>query len=173
MIRNSVSNFLNIPNVAGDDLYSPLKQEVNVCGVGANLILVHDPPLHTPSDKYTYINVIESIEPNSPASKAGMRARDIILQVDDTKLDHKEQLYLPDDVAALIRGPEGSEVKILIEREGRDEDIEFVLTRVPLDVSKMATDTPSPVKKKLWPVSPSATGSPLPSLVRKIWPVTP
>ena len=113
-----------------DALFTPLTQEADICGVGVHLALVHDPPMYGAAragTSYRYINVVRSLELSSPAEKAGLRAGDIVLEVNDTKLDDGQQLYLPDDVADIIRGPEGSKVVVVVERDGMR--MEFILTR--------------------------------------------
>lgn len=116
-----------------DALFTPLTQEENTCGVGVHLALVHDPPMYygaRPGTAYRYINVVSSIETNAPAEKAGLKAGDIVLEVNGTNLDDGQQLYLPDDVAGMIRGPDGSKVVVVVERG--DRRMEFVLTRAPI-----------------------------------------
>lgn len=134
-VGNQIANLFNngVAAVKNDSLYAPLTQEGNVCGVGANLILVHDPPLHIKSEHYTYINIIDSVEPNTPAARAGMQQGDVIIEVNGTNLEYGRQVYLPDDVADMIRGPAGTEVVIQVWRDG--EKLRFVLVREPLDVS--------------------------------------
>jgi C-terminal processing protease CtpA/Prc len=116
-----------------DALFTPLSQEGNICGVGVHLALVHDPPMYGAAragTSYRYINVVRSLESNAPAEKAGLRAGDVLLGVDGTSLDDGQRLYLPDDVADMIRGPEGSEVIVVVDRDGMR--MEFVLTRAPI-----------------------------------------
>ena len=158
------SYFSNVNVIKNDGLYAPLKQEGNICGVGVNLSLIHDPPLYDnspqPGMTYSYIVVIDSIEPNTPAQKAGLLPRDIIVKVNDTSLIDGQAFYLPDDVAQMIRGPEGSDVVVMIEREGRI--LRYVLTREPLDDTKQQQQqhgTPSmteSVMRKVMPVTPES-----------------
>lgn len=61
----------------------------------------------------------------SPAEKAGIRAKDILLSVDGESL---EGLSLNDAVAK-IRGPKGSVVKVMVQRSGSAEPIEFSIKR--------------------------------------------
>jgi C-terminal processing protease CtpA/Prc len=163
-MSDTLARYFNINVVQNDDLYSPLTQEGNVVGVGVNLTLIHDPPLYdnTPcaGTAYRYITVIDSIEWNTPAAKAGLQSGDIILDVDSTSLYDGQQLYLPDDVANMIRGPEGSEVSIVVERDGRR--VKFVLTREPLEASattRPSSPTPSSIIRKIMPVTPEALRS--------------
>lgn len=97
--------------VKNDSLYAPLTQHENdIRGIGVNLALIHDPPLGVGAPPTgisgTYINVVESVEKNTPASKV-FRPGDTILQVNDTVLDYGRELYLPEDVADMIHGAEG------------------------------------------------------------------
>jgi hypothetical protein len=79
---------------------------------------------------YKYINRINDIEVNSPADRAGMCIGDIIIAVDHVNIDDGQRLYLPDDVAELIHGKEGSRVVVVIEREGRK--MEYTIIRAPI-----------------------------------------
>lgn len=68
---------------------------------------------------------------NSPAEAAGLRQNDIILEVNGTSLSGKSI----EESVALIRGPKGSEVKLLIERPGVEEPFELTIVRdrIPLE----------------------------------------
>jgi C-terminal processing protease CtpA/Prc len=79
---------------------------------------------------YKYINRVNNVEVNSPAERAGMCIGDIIIAVDHVNIDDGQRLYLPDDVAELIHGQEGSRVVVVIEREGRK--IEYTIIRAPI-----------------------------------------
>mmetsp|Transcript_15996 Transcript_15996/g.28930 ORF Transcript_15996/g.28930 Transcript_15996/m.28930 type:complete len:201 (-) Transcript_15996:105-707(-) len=144
-IRTKVTNLfdnMNVNVVKNDTLYAPLTcQDVDddddssdnmpTCGVGMNLALVHEPPLYIPSDHYTYITIIESFSsPNTPAAKAGLQAGDVIVAVNHERFDYGHRVYLPDDVADMIRGPVGSHVYVSVERMNRRLDFELV--REPL-----------------------------------------
>jgi len=115
--------------VKNDQLYAPLTSPPNktspkICGVGCNLSLVHDPPLYIPSDHYTYIIIIGSIDTStspSPAYKVGLKEGDIIVEVNGYRLDYGRTLYLPEEVAGMIRGAEGSRVEIVVQRDGANK----------------------------------------------------
>jgi hypothetical protein len=132
----SSSNFLSSHFfVSNDSLYAPLTaSDHEVVGIGVHLALVHDPPMYDNAAQsgvtYKYINRVNSIEVNSPAERAGMCTGDIIIAVDNVNIDDGQRLYLPDDVAELIHGKEGSRVVVVIEREGRK--IEYTIIRAPI-----------------------------------------
>jgi C-terminal processing protease CtpA/Prc len=96
---------------------------------------------------YKYINRVNNIEVNSPAERAGMCIGDIIIAVDNVNIDDRQRLYLPDDVAELIHGKEGSRVVVVIERDGRK--MEYSIIRAPiipaLDTSRSSMLPTSPL----------------------------
>ncbi len=61
----------------------------------------------------------------SPAYKAGLRAGDAILEVNDKKTDN---LTTP-EIADLLKGPRGTHVQITIGREGSDKPLVFDIIR--------------------------------------------
>ena len=63
--------------------------------------------------------------PGSPASKAGLRPGDIIVQVDDTSTEGKTT----SEIADLLKGPRGTTVRVFIEREGHEQPIPFTIVR--------------------------------------------
>ena len=58
--------------------------------------------------------VITQVNPNGPAYEAGMLAGDVIVGVEDTDV----RGMVMDDVAAMVKGEEGTFVAITVEREG-------------------------------------------------------
>ena len=63
--------------------------------------------------------------PGSPAYKSGLRPGDVIVQVNDKPTDGLNT----SEIADLLKGPRGTQVKILISREGTAEPIAFMVTR--------------------------------------------
>ena len=84
----------------------------------------------------------EIVEPLTgyPAIQAGVRAGDIIVEVDGTDLEGMN-IY---EAIALIRGPAGTVVRLLIERDGVDEpfiiEIERARIELPVVESEMRED---------------------------------
>ena len=71
---------------------------------------------------------------NSPAKRAGILSGDKIIRIDDVETDE----YNIDDAAKLIRGKQGTGVKLSISRVGVDELIEFVLIRESIQVKDIS-----------------------------------
>lgn len=71
-----------------------------------------------------------SIIPNSPAEAAGLLGGDLVLEVDGRSIVGLG-LY---EAIALIRGPAGSQVTLLIERAGQPEPFEVTITRARIEI---------------------------------------
>ncbi len=69
---------------------------------------------------------IANVAPNSPAGKAGIRERDIILEFDDKTVDHIEELQ-----GILQRRKPGDRVGLTVQRGSRKGRLEVVLETVP------------------------------------------
>ena len=74
--------------------------------------------------------IASDLEPNSPAQKAGLQPLDVFVEVDGTKFDAKAT---PDDVALQLRGPQGSRVGVVMERNG--QTLDYILTREPIKIT--------------------------------------
>jgi carboxyl-terminal processing protease len=72
------------------------------------------------------------VEDNSPAKNSGIQPNDVFLEVDGIQFDGKAT---PDDVALRLRGPEGSRVGVVMERDGKT--IDFILTRERITVTSV------------------------------------
>lgn len=62
---------------------------------------------------------------NGPAGKAGVKAGDVILEI-DSQSTAKMQM---DDVLSALRGEEGTEVSVVVRRTGQEKPLEFTITR--------------------------------------------
>ncbi|GIK57734.1 MAG: S41 family peptidase [Chloroflexi bacterium] len=68
--------------------------------------------------------------PGQPAEKAGLLPGDIIIGVDGQSMEGVSF----DEVILLVRGPRGTDVTLLVQREGEDEPLEFTITRVRFEI---------------------------------------
>jgi carboxyl-terminal processing protease len=87
------------------------------------------------SEKDRRTEIVELI-PGSPAEKAGLKANDLILAVDDQPT---EGLVL-DEVVSKIRGPKDTTVTLLVERSGTDDPIVFKITRAKIKVKSVKSE---------------------------------
>ena len=77
--------------------------------------------------------IVESPLEGRPAHKAGLRAGDVILKVDD-----KEIVGMPlHKVVKRIRGPKGKAVALTIRREGEPEDKVVTIVRAHIDIKNV------------------------------------
>jgi carboxyl-terminal processing protease len=68
--------------------------------------------------------------PGSPARSAGLKAGDVILQVDGKSV---ARLTI-DQIAALVRGPLGEKVQLQVGREGQSKPLEVAMARARVEV---------------------------------------
>lgn len=72
---------------------------------------------------------------DAPADKAGVRAGDFILKIDDTdSID-----MTTDEAVGLIRGKAGTKVKLTLAREGLKAPLEISITRATIDLPTVKT----------------------------------
>ncbi|KAL7480853.1 hypothetical protein ACHAW6_006524 [Cyclotella cf. meneghiniana] len=93
----------------------------NVFGVGIELAASNDRV------------IIGDVESSGPAYKEGIKPNDVVVRVDGIQFNDGKST--PDDVAAAIRGPEGSKVGVTVERDGMNVD--FILTREPIKITSV------------------------------------
>ncbi|ABR46414.1 carboxyl-terminal protease [Alkaliphilus metalliredigens QYMF] len=77
--------------------------------------------------------IAEPIE-NSPAQRAGIQPGDEILSVDGEDVKGRPL----DVVAAMVKGPEGTQVKIEVKRQGQEDTIIFSMDRAFITVNPVA-----------------------------------
>jgi carboxyl-terminal processing protease len=94
----------------------------SVTGIGVRLSVVGGVP------------IIQSVIPNSPAAKAGLRSGDTIEAVDGTLLEGKNL----DQISALVRGQPGTTVRLRVGRQGVQAPLDFTITRAKVDVPAVA-----------------------------------
>jgi carboxyl-terminal processing protease len=76
--------------------------------------------------------IASDVEPTSPAKVAGIEPKDIFVEVDGAKFDATST---PDDVALKLRGPEGSKVGVVMERDGKTLD--YIVTRQNIKITSV------------------------------------
>lgn len=77
--------------------------------------------------------IAADVEPNGPAANGGLMPNDVFVEVDGVRFDDGNAT--PDDVAVVVRGPEGSKVGVVVERDGKTVD--FILTRAPIKITSV------------------------------------
>jgi len=84
--------------------------------------------------------------PGRPAAQAGIQQGDLVLQVDDTPIQNMTLM----EAVSLIRGPEGSTVRLTILRKGVKEPFEVAIVRARIEIevveSRMLEDDIAYVK---------------------------
>lgn len=108
-----------LPPQAKADLAQELKGEFE--GIGAEL-----------EKKDNLITVVAPLD-DSPAAKAGLKPKDVILKIGDSST---ESMSLDDAVRA-IRGPKGSVVKLTVVHENQSEPIQLSITRAAILVKSV------------------------------------
>lgn len=76
-----------------------------------------------------YITVVKPYV-DGPAYNAGMLPGDIIYMVDDVDITGMEV----DKVVTLMKGPEGTQVKVTVVREGEADPVELTITRATIEI---------------------------------------
>jgi len=122
--------------------------EGHFAGIGATLSMVEIPALETKTGEGTTAPVkcpvceteisnvkhyrVEIVEPlpNSPALAAGLQPHDVILKVDEMETDG----LLVSEVAAKIRGKEGTKVTLTLGRKGVEKPLVVTITRAQIEV---------------------------------------
>lgn len=74
--------------------------------------------------------------PESPAINAGIQTGDVITRIDDTSADRMNV----DEAVRLIRGEAGTEVKLMIYREGETELLEKKIVRQVINIPTLDTE---------------------------------
>ena len=86
-----------------------------------------------------FIKVISPID-DTPAQKAGIKAGDLIIKLDDSPV---KGISLNDAVKRM-RGKPGTTIKLTIIRNGEEKPLEFTLTRAVIKMASVRTNTLEP-----------------------------
>jgi len=71
------------------------------------------------------VTSIVAIHDSGPAEKAGLKANDVIIQVNGKPIKDLTQ----DEIVGLLRGPNGSEIRLTVKRKGVDKPFDVSMTR--------------------------------------------
>ena len=82
------------------------------------------------------VKVISPID-NSPADKAGVKAGDYIVKINDTQVQGKTLTEAVD----LMRGPVGSSIEITVRRVGKKKSLIFNITREIIQIASVKSKT--------------------------------
>jgi len=77
--------------------------------------------------------IVESALKDSPAERAGLHPRDIILSVNGHSLVNVDL----NEAVSLIRGPKGTKAKLVVKREGVAEPFQLILVRDEIDLESI------------------------------------
>jgi carboxyl-terminal processing protease len=86
-----------------------------------------------------FVKVISPID-DTPASRAGVRAGDLIIRLDDQPV---KGMTL-NEAVNVMRGPKGSDITLTIIREGADQPIRITLTRDTIQVRSVRSEMLEP-----------------------------
>ena len=81
------------------------------------------------------VKVISPID-DTPASKAGIKAGDYIVKIDDIQVQGKSLT----EAVEIMRGPVGSEIKLTIRRVGEKKALTFKIVREIIQIQSVKTD---------------------------------
>jgi len=81
------------------------------------------------------VKVISPID-DTPASKAGIKAGDYIVKIEDTQVQGKTLSEAVD----LMRGPVGSSIKLTVRRKGKKKALTFNITREIIEIQSVKAD---------------------------------
>jgi carboxyl-terminal processing protease len=77
--------------------------------------------------------IVESALKDSPAERAGLHPRDVILEVNGRSLVGVDL----NEAVNLIRGPKGTKAKLIVQREGVAEPFQLILVRDEIDLESI------------------------------------
>ena len=101
--------------------------------------------------------------PDSPAEKAGLKAKDVVYEVDGEKT--ADMAF--DDVINKIRGKEGTQVILTIVRSGEEEPLKITVTREKIRVASVTTDVKNYQGKQYYYIKVRQFGDDTSSLFQK------
>jgi len=105
------------------EFFTHIMEGVSFSGIGVHVEM---------SEKTGLPTVLRPIK-DSPGAKAGLRMGDAIIRVNDKDVTGMDL----NEAVALIRGPEGTSVKLTIHREGEPKPLEFTIVRTTIKMPSL------------------------------------
>ncbi len=159
-----IEEIVDMWNLVKDYLVSPIDEEVDYVELEESVLKAMFDTLHETVDPYSYyftetqtttnnetdyvgigatlgINedgkvYIDSIFEDSPAQKAGIMTLDVILEIDNTSTEG----FSTENAATLIRGEEGTTVKLKLYRPSTKKNITITITRESIEISYLDSE---------------------------------
>lgn len=76
--------------------------------------------------------IVMNVIPKGPSDKAGIRAGDRIMRIDDSLVAGRN---IPqEEIVKRLRGPRGSQVRLSLHRQNIDDDVEVTVTRAAIEL---------------------------------------
>jgi len=94
---------------------------------------------------------IQSVLPESPAARAGVRSGDLLVEVDSRPVT----TLSPPEINRLMTGPEGRPVTITLRRTGEENPLRLEITRERIQLPTVIPAICSPDGSPLWLVDPA------------------
>ncbi|MCX8052819.1 MAG: Do family serine endopeptidase [Armatimonadetes bacterium] len=93
--------------------------------------------------------LVESVDPNTPAGKAGIKVMDVIISVGNKPVNNAS------DLRRIVQSyPPGSEVKIVIIRDKKEKTITVKLGELPVEIASSVTETGNKIGLSVQPLTP-------------------
>lgn len=80
------------------------------------------------------VYVVSVIE-DTPAQRAGIRADDVFVKIDDVERDE----WTTEEVVRRVRGPEGTKVEVTVFRPSEKKNVEFTIERARINIPNIET----------------------------------
>lgn len=109
-----------------------------------------------------YGAIIDIVNPDTPAENAGFQKKDVILEVDGTKIKDNEHL-----ISIIAQMPVGEEVEVLISRDGDQLTKKLTLAERP-DESELSQLSPSQRRNSEAPLSKELLGIEVQTLTSEV-----
>lgn len=113
--KNNLYYAVNIDEI--QEFYNDIIKRLNVMGIEEKTVVIGD-------EKWLKGVYINSVNANGMAEKAGLKPTDIIVELDGQKINYIEDIFL-----IIENKKQGESIKGTILREGKEKEIELVITK--------------------------------------------